>query len=90
MSDNHMVMKNAVRIAELKRRLSEYVRRVQRGETITVLDGDTPVARLEPVTAGLVVRQPVADAPLLRDLDMPAPLETKGDILRLLQEERER
>ena len=33
-----------VRIAELKARLSEYLRAVRRGETIAVLDRETPVA----------------------------------------------
>ena len=36
-------------IAELKNRLSFYVRQVRRGETILVLDRRTPVARLVPV-----------------------------------------
>jgi len=84
-------MKNTVRIAELKSRLSEYLRRVRRGETITVLDRETPVARLEPVAAGgsrLVVREPAAGAPPLRALRLPPPLKTKTDILDLLAEER--
>jgi antitoxin (DNA-binding transcriptional repressor) of toxin-antitoxin stability system len=37
-----MVMKQA-RIAELKARLSEYLRSVRRGETVTILDRDTPL-----------------------------------------------
>jgi len=86
-----MVMKTTVRIAELKSRLSEYLRRVRRGETITVLDRETPVARLEPVAAGgsrLVVREPAAGAASLRALRLPSPLKTKTDILDLLAEER--
>jgi len=86
-----MVMKNTVRIAELKSRLSEYLRRVRRGQTITVLDRDTPVARLEPVAGDasrLVVREPGAGAPRPRDVRLPAPLKTKRDILDLLAEER--
>jgi prevent-host-death family protein len=38
----------AVRIADLKARLSERLREVRRGRTITVLDRDTPIARLVP------------------------------------------
>jgi prevent-host-death family protein len=38
-----------VRIAELKARLSEYLRAVRNGETIAVLDRDTPVAQIVPV-----------------------------------------
>ena len=89
--DYHIVMKNSVRIAELKSRLSEYLRRVRRGETITVLDRETPIARLEPVAgdrARLVVREPAAGAPRPGDLRFPAPLKTKTDILDLLAEER--
>lgn len=86
-----MVMKTTVRIAELKSRLSEYVRRVRRGQTITVLDRDTPVARLEPVAGNvqrLVVREPMPGAPRPRDVRLPSPLRLKTDILRLLDEER--
>ena len=89
--DYHMVMKNRVGIAELKSRLSEYVRRVRRGQTITVLDRDTPVARLEPVgsdSTRLVVREPATGAPRPRDIRLPPPLKTKHDILDLLADER--
>lgn len=39
---------SSVGIAELKARLSEYLRRVRRGRSLTVLDRDTPVARIVP------------------------------------------
>lgn len=42
-------MKNA-RISELRDHLSEYLRRVRRGETVVVYDRDVPIARIEPVT----------------------------------------
>jgi prevent-host-death family protein len=89
--DYLMVMKNTVRIAELKSRLSEYLRRVRRGQSITVLERDTPVARLEPISADttrLVVREPTAGAPRPRAVRLPPPLKTKRDILALLAEER--
>jgi antitoxin (DNA-binding transcriptional repressor) of toxin-antitoxin stability system len=38
-----------VRIAELKNRLSYYLRRVQRGESILVCDRDRVIARIERV-----------------------------------------
>lgn len=41
----------SVRIAELKARLSEHLRAVRRGGTLTVLDRDTPVARIVPYEA---------------------------------------
>lgn len=89
--DYHIVMKNTVRIAELKSRLSEYVRRVRRGQTITVLDRNTPVARLEPVgtdVSRLVVREPTPGAPRPRAVRLPPPLRLKSDVLRLLAAER--
>jgi antitoxin (DNA-binding transcriptional repressor) of toxin-antitoxin stability system len=43
---------NAVKIAELKNRLSHYLRRVQRGESILVCDRDRVIARIDRVDAG--------------------------------------
>lgn len=43
-------MKSA-RISELRDGLSEYLARVRKGETIIVYDRDTPIARIEPITA---------------------------------------
>ena len=43
-------MKNA-RISELRDGLSEYLARVRKGETVIVYDRDTPIARIEPITA---------------------------------------
>jgi prevent-host-death family protein len=89
--DYHMTMKTTVRIAELKSRLSEYLRRVRRGQSITVLDRDTPVARLEPVGADasrLVVREPAPGSPRPRDVRVPPALRIKSDVLRLLADER--
>ena len=45
------VMKNA-RISELRDKLSEYLARVRKGETVIVYDRDTPIARIEPDRAG--------------------------------------
>jgi prevent-host-death family protein len=54
-----------VRIAELKARLSEYLRAVRQGETIAVLDRETPVAEIVPVRARatLRVRKPAPGTP---------------------------
>ncbi|HLN80580.1 MAG TPA: type II toxin-antitoxin system prevent-host-death family antitoxin [Thermoanaerobaculia bacterium] len=41
-------MKNA-RISELRDRLSEYLARVRKGETVIVYDRDTPIARIDPI-----------------------------------------
>jgi antitoxin (DNA-binding transcriptional repressor) of toxin-antitoxin stability system len=43
---------NRVNIAELKDRLSHYLRRVQRGETVLVCDRDRVIARIERASAG--------------------------------------
>jgi prevent-host-death family protein len=37
------------RISELKNRLSAYLKKVQAGDTVLVLDRDRPIARIEPV-----------------------------------------
>ncbi len=82
---------NAVRIAELKARLSEYLRRVRRGQTLTVTDRETPIAQIVPYQAGvasLMVRQPMPDAPRLAAIRMPPPLAIKADVVQLLAEER--
>src|SRR3546814_9822923 len=54
-----------VRSAELKARLSEYLRAVRRGETIAVLDRETPVAQIIPVRerSALRVRKPAPGTP---------------------------
>jgi prevent-host-death family protein len=80
-----------VKIAELKSRLSAYLRRVRRGQTITVLDRETPIARLEPVTGSasrLVVREPGPGARRPGDVRLPPPLRLSRDVLEMLGEER--
>ncbi len=85
-----VVMKKA-RIAELKAHLSDYLRAVRRGDTVTVMDRDTPVARIVPVRQpGLQVRKPSSSAPCPNRVPLPAPLELKLDVVELLMEERQR
>jgi antitoxin (DNA-binding transcriptional repressor) of toxin-antitoxin stability system len=43
---------NSVKIADLKNNLSRHLVRVRRGAEITVLDRDTPVARIVPFVHG--------------------------------------
>ena len=85
-----MVMKQ-VRIAELKSRLSEYLRAVRRGETIAVLDRETPVAQIVPVRdrAALRVRKPAAGTPAPNRVRLPKPAKLKVDVVELLLEERQ-
>ena len=81
-----------VRIAELKARLSEYLRAVRRGETIAVLDRDTPVARIVPVhePAVLRVRRPAPGTPQPNEVRLPKPATLNMDVVKLLLEERQR
>lgn len=84
----NMVMRQA-RIAELKARLSEYLRAVRNGETITVLDRETPVARIVPIRQpGLRVRKPASGAPRPNRI-LPPPSDLKLDAFELLLEERQ-
>lgn len=87
----HSVVMKQVRIAELKARLSEYLRAVRRGETIAVLDRETPVAHIVPVRErpALHVRKPAAGAPPLNRVRLPKPAKLNVDIVELLLEERQ-
>ena len=80
-----------VRIAELKARLSEYLRSVRRGETIAVLDRETPVAHIVPVRdrTALRIRKPAPDALPPNRVPLPKPLKTNIDVVQLLLEERQ-
>lgn len=83
-----MYMSGTVGIAELRRNLSRYLRRVQRGERLIVTDRNRPVAELGPpatnsadldrlIAAGRV------SAPVRRGL--PEPLQLDGDPRALSQ-----
>ena len=80
-----------VRIAELKSRLSEYLRAVRNGETIAVLDRETPVAQIVPVQErrALRIRKPAAGSPAPNRVKLPKPLKLDIDIVDLLLEERQ-
>ena len=77
-----------VRIADLKARLSEHLRSVRNGGTLTVLDRDTPVARSVPFAApSLEVRKAKRR---LRDLTLPPKPSKRTNSLALLVEDRRR
>lgn len=81
-----------VRIADLKSRLSEHLRKVRAGRSLTILDRDTPIARIVPwqeVDSYLEVRSPPAGSPKLQQVPLPSPLRYRGDIVKLLMEERQ-
>ncbi len=86
-----MPVMELVRVAQLKARLSHYLRLVRRGETVTVLERDTPVARLVPYAAGaaLVTRPPRPGAGRPSAVALPPPLRPHGtDAVALLLQER--
>lgn len=80
-----------VRIADLKARLSEHLRAVRRGETIAVLDRDTPVAQIVPIRdrQALRIRRPAPGTPPPKDVRLPKPAKLNLDIVELLLEERQ-
>jgi prevent-host-death family protein len=84
-----MVMKHA-KIAELKARLSEYLRDVRKGHALVVMDRNTPIARVVPYAPegeALTVRRPLGKTSL-QSVPLPPPLETGVDAVELLLEER--
>ena len=77
-----------VRIADLKARLSEHLRSVRNGNTLTVLDRDTPVARIVPIAAQpLDVRKATRR---LGDLKLPPKPAKRTDSVAVLIEDRRR
>lgn len=78
---------NKVGIADLKAHLSEHLRRVRGGHTLTVLDRDTPVARIVPyaVEAPLEVRRATRKP---ADLRLPPPSSAATNSLALLLRDR--
>lgn len=84
--DHNLVMKK-IGIAELKAHLSEHLRKVRRGQTLTVLDRETPIARIVPfdVETPLEVRRATKR---VSDLRLPPPPSTPTDSLAVLLEDR--
>jgi antitoxin (DNA-binding transcriptional repressor) of toxin-antitoxin stability system len=83
---------SGIRIADLKSHLSEHLRKVRGGSSLTILDRDTPIARIVPWKAAygsLKLRAPLPGALKLQRVPLPPPLRLRGDILKLLMEERQ-
>ncbi len=80
-----------VRIAELKARLSEYLRAVRRGETIAVLDRETLVAQIVPVRDRLAlrIRKPAPGTPAPNRVPLPKSANLDVDVVQLLLDERQ-
>lgn len=79
-----------VGVAELKARLSAYLREARRGPSVTICDRDTPVARLLPVEAStpLIVRARSSAFPSLQAVPLPPPLWRGVDAAAILLEDR--
>jgi len=77
-----------VGIADLKAHLSEHLRKVRAGQTLTVVDRDTPVATIVPyetAAASLDVRRANRKP---RDLELPPPTRKRTDSLSILLRDR--
>jgi prevent-host-death family protein len=89
-------------ISEAKSRLSAYIDRVRRGETVIITDRGKPVARLAPLEPGSkvhedarlaelarlgIVRLPLKPPP--RRLPRPVRLKREVDVVRLTSEDRD-
>ena len=78
----------AIGIADLKVHLSEHLESVRKGRTLTVLDRDTPVARIVPFTNDALEVRRARRHP--KDLTLPLPPDAPTDSLALLLEDRDR
>ena len=77
-----------VGIADLKAHLSEHLRSVRNGDSLTVLDRNTPIARIIPYVAQpLEIRKATRR---LRDLKLPSKPAKRTDSVALLVQDRRR
>ncbi len=90
-SYGHNTLMKQVGIAVLKSKLSEYLRAVRQGETIAVMDRQTPVAHIVPVRGrpALRIRKPAPGTPPPNRVPLPKAAKLKVDIVDLLLEERQ-
>ena len=83
---------DTVTVAELKARLSHYLREVREGASFTVLSRDIPVATLGPYepddSDDLEVIEPTDDPALWGHVDLP-PLGRSIDVVALIREDRD-
>jgi prevent-host-death family protein len=80
----------AVKIAELKSHLSRHLREVRRGGVVTVLDRETPIARLVPIASDddVVITPPAFDARPLGKLKLPPASKLDVDVVGVLLSDR--
>src|SRR5665647_2209286 len=91
-SSSHTVTMDTVTVAELKAKLSYYLREVREGRSFTVLSRDIPVATLGPYEAegidDLEIIEPTEDPALWGQVDLP-PLGRSIDVVALIREDRD-
>ena len=78
----------AIGIAELKARLSEHLKLVRRGSTVTVLDRETPIAKIVPYAPETLAVRRATRRP--GDLTLPKPPAKPTNSLALLLDDRGR
>lgn len=86
--DYNMVMTRKVGIAELKAKLSEHLAAVRQGRTVTVLDRNTPIARIVPYGAEPLEIRKATRRP--SEVSLPPAPAAATDSLALLLDERRR
>jgi antitoxin (DNA-binding transcriptional repressor) of toxin-antitoxin stability system len=77
-----------VGIADLKAHLSEHLRSVRNGSTLTVLDRDTPIARIVPYSAPPLEIRKANRRP--RDVKRPSKPAKRTDSVAILVDDRRR
>jgi antitoxin (DNA-binding transcriptional repressor) of toxin-antitoxin stability system len=86
----HDMTMKAVKIADLKSHLSRHLREVRGGRTLTVLDRNTPVARLVPIDSGddVLITLPGEGSPALAQVKLPSIAKLRVDVVKLLLDDR--
>lgn len=82
-------MNRTAKVSELKAKLSRYLAEVRNGETVTVCDRKTPIARLVPVkdnAGGVEVQEPIDPGGL--PVGQRIKLNKRIDVLALLRADR--
>ena len=89
--DYHLVMKRSVQIAQLKAKLSAYLREVRKGGELVVMDRKTPIARIVPNAESpheLTVEKPRPGSPRPCEIEIPDFGIELPDVLEILHDER--
>jgi antitoxin (DNA-binding transcriptional repressor) of toxin-antitoxin stability system len=81
-------MKN-VNIAHLKTHLSQQLREVRAGRSLTILHRNNPIALLTPMTlSDVMITPPAEDAPPLAGVKLPPPARVRVDVVDILRGDR--